>query len=141
MFPEYFGRRVFLISAAAFTVVAFVLGVSETTGWVIAPLVAMATAGLCVAVTTEPRKLGQVLSAQWLVALGKYSYLLGPSYRGIDLATFPGGYSLGAVFYVMYLALPLIVAMASYRWFEEPILRQKDAEWTHRLACAGTRLP
>ena len=89
--------------------------------------------GACLAMrpVPVPRWLSRPFEARWLVFLGTYSYglylyhyLFGPLWRRVDLTQWPGGYTVGMVcFTVLYLALPLIVAVASFQWIETPIMR------------------
>lgn len=101
----------------------------------VALLTALATACAALWVTTDPSaRVGRWLSHPVLVTYGKYSYgiyvfhyLLGPLARRAELSTWPGGYTLGIVWYVaLSLVLPLLVAMVSYRYWEAPWLRLKD---------------
>jgi peptidoglycan/LPS O-acetylase OafA/YrhL len=73
------------------------------------------------------------LEARWLVFLGTYSYglylyhyLFAPLWRKVDLATWPGGYTVGMIcFTALYLGLPLLVAVASFHLVEAPIMRRR----------------
>ena len=75
----------------------------------------------------------RLFEARWLVFFGTYSYglylyhnIFGPLWRQVNLARWPGGYSIGMVFFIaLYIGLPLLVAVASFHWIEMPILRYK----------------
>jgi len=89
-------------------------------------------------------RLVRPLGARWLVFFGTYSYglylyhyLLAPLWRRVDLARWPGGYSVGMLCFVaLYLGLPLLVAMASFRFIEAPLLRLKY--WRRKPRSGGS---
>ncbi len=96
---------------------------------------ALSAAFAAVWVTTAPGgPMARFLSNRVLVTYGKYSYgiyvfhyLCGPLTRDVDLARWPGGYTVGMFLYIaLYALLPLLVAMVSYRYWETPWLRLKD---------------
>ncbi len=102
---------------------------------VIALLAAITAACAALWVTTEPNaRLARWLSNPVLVTYGKYSYgiyvfhyLLGPVTRDVQLSQWPGGYTLGIIWYVsLYLVIPLLVAIVSYHCWEAPWLKLKD---------------
>jgi peptidoglycan/LPS O-acetylase OafA/YrhL len=141
--PALFGRPSLYAALATFASVAALGLVDHDTGWAASAVAAWITAALCVEVTNRPSAtISQALSARWLTFFGTYSYglyvyhvILGPSYRKLDLSAFPGGYSVGAVVYVgIFIALPTVVAVASYRWIESPFLRMKDKTATDHSA-------
>ena len=75
----------------------------------------------------------RLCEARWLVFFGTYSYglyllhnLFTPLWRTFNIATWPGGYSIAMIYStVIYVGLPLLVAMASFHWIERPILRYR----------------
>jgi peptidoglycan/LPS O-acetylase OafA/YrhL len=79
-----------------------------------------------------PRRL---LSARWLVFLGSYSYglylyhyIFAPLWRRVDITRWPGGYTAGMLCVtVLYVGLPLILAVVSFHLIEAPILRLKNS--------------
>lgn len=104
-------------------------------------------AGLCIgamlamwrpALPRALRPVARLFEARWLVFLGTYSYglylyhnLFGPLWRKVNLASWPGGYSIAMLYFtVLYVGLPLLVAIASFHWFESPILRCKSRRFT-----------
>lgn len=100
-------------------------------------LVAGATAFMALIVSANPTgRSANILSWPLLLTYGKYSYgiyvfhqVLGPLIRTVNLASWPGGYEVGALCYVgLFLTVPLIVARVSYEYWEQPWLRLKEAQ-------------
>ena len=117
---ETYFQRLALIPAFAVTTTATIL-------WVIENPTARFTRWL------------QTPTLVWFGTLsyGLYVYhcLWGPVARALPIASFPGGYSVGMVVYVIgFFAAPIAVSWVSYRYFELPLLRLKD--W-HRSKPVG----
>jgi peptidoglycan/LPS O-acetylase OafA/YrhL len=134
IYPQLFGRRTLAGATSVFCILLFSFDVTQQTAWLFSPLIALLVACLCIDVKAPSSSFAKILSSRLLVLFGKYSYgiyvyhyLFAPSFRGLRLENFPGGYSVGALAYVgLYLSLPLAVAMLSFNYFEAPFLRLKD---------------
>jgi peptidoglycan/LPS O-acetylase OafA/YrhL len=132
--PKLFGRLTFWIGVSLLVLAALWLGVSTQASWLFSPVIALIFSCLCVEVTHSKGTVSKVLSNKLLIMYGKYSYgiyvyhsLFGPWLRDIHLASFPGGYTVGAVVYIMfYLTAPLAIAVVSFRYYEAPFLLLKD---------------
>jgi peptidoglycan/LPS O-acetylase OafA/YrhL len=122
--------------AVAFGITAFAGQSSEfPANAFVAFFAALGTGCVAMLVSTAPAgRLASLLNNRILVIYGKYSYgiyvfhyLLGPLTRRAELAKWPVGYTLAAIFYVaLYLLVPLGVAIFSYRCWEQRWLRLKD---------------
>ncbi len=134
IYPQLFGRRTLAGVALVFCILLISFDVTQQTAWLFSPLIALLVACLCIDVSGPGSLFAKLLSGRLLVLFGKYSYgiyvyhyLFAPSFRGLRLENFPGGYSVGALVYVgLYLSLPLAVAVLSFNYFEAPFLRLKD---------------
>lgn len=111
------------------------------------PAIALTTTATILWVIENPTaRLTRWLESKTLVWFGTLSYglyvyhcLWGPVARAVPIASFPGGYTVGMVFYVVgFLAAPIAVSMVSYRYFELPLLRLKD--W-RRMGKAHSEAP
>ena len=100
-----------------------------------AALAELATASAAVVVTCRPTgRIGLALTRPVFLIYGKYSYgiyifhiLLGPWTRTVNLTAWPGGYTFGAICYVLlFLLVPLGVAIVSYHYWELPWIRLKS---------------